>query len=98
MKKVFFSAVALVAFSFAGMANEIEEKKVETKTTETKKVEVLEEKVVLRNNCDAYADEIYNMFRSSGYTVTNAHNVSVIAYNQCIDWHTKMNISLRSVD
>ncbi|UGS21059.1 hypothetical protein [Flavobacterium cyclinae] len=34
MKKVFFSAVALVAFSFAGMANEIEEKKVEEASTE----------------------------------------------------------------
>ena len=31
MKKMIFSAVALVVFSFAGMANEIEEKKVETK-------------------------------------------------------------------
>ena len=30
MQKMIFSAVALVAFSFAGMANEIEEKKVET--------------------------------------------------------------------
>ena len=29
MKKMIFSAVALVAFSFAGMANEIEEKRVE---------------------------------------------------------------------
>ena len=36
MKKMIFSAVALVAFSFAGMANEIEEKKVEVKP-ETKK-------------------------------------------------------------
>ncbi|WP_445714461.1 hypothetical protein [Flavobacterium sp.] len=27
MKKMIFSAVALIAFSFAGMANEIEEKK-----------------------------------------------------------------------
>ena len=32
MKKMIFSAVALVAFSFAGMANEIEEEKIETKT------------------------------------------------------------------
>ncbi len=29
MQKMIFSAVALVAFSFAGMANEIEEKKVD---------------------------------------------------------------------
>ena len=32
MKKMIFRAVALVAFSFAGMANEIEEKKVEIVT------------------------------------------------------------------
>ena len=31
MQKMIFSAVALVAFSFAGMANEIEEKKIELK-------------------------------------------------------------------
>ena len=28
MKKMIFSAIALVAFSFAGMANEVKEKKV----------------------------------------------------------------------
>ncbi len=28
MQKMIFSAIALIAFSFAGMANEIEEKKV----------------------------------------------------------------------
>lgn len=32
MKKMIFSAVALVAFSVSGMANEIEEKKVEEET------------------------------------------------------------------
>jgi hypothetical protein len=39
MKKFMFSAVALVAFSFAGMANEIEEKKVEVKTIKIEKIE-----------------------------------------------------------
>ena len=39
MKKVFFSAVALIAFSYAGMANEIEEKKVIDESTV--KVEVV---------------------------------------------------------
>ena len=34
MQKMIFSAIALVAFSFAGMANEIEEKKVEEASTE----------------------------------------------------------------
>ena len=35
-KKFIFSAVALMAFSFAGMANEIEEKKVEKTTVKEK--------------------------------------------------------------
>ena len=36
MQKMIFSVIALVAFSFAGMANEIEEKKVENiETTST---------------------------------------------------------------
>ncbi len=39
MKKMIFSAVALVAFSFAGMANEIEEKKVDIETIQFEKVE-----------------------------------------------------------
>ncbi len=33
-----FSAVALIAFSFAGMANEIEEKKAENKVIENEKI------------------------------------------------------------
>ena len=94
MQKMIFSAVALVAFSFAGMANEIEEKKVEAKTTETKKVEVLEEKVVLRNNCDLAADAAYELAIFLGASPSNAHGWSELAYNQCLDWHNKKNIDL----
>ena len=46
MQKMIFSAVALVAFSFAGMANEIEEKKVET--------------VVITRDCFAEAIDFLN--------------------------------------
>ncbi len=49
MKKVFFSAVALVAFSFAGMANEIEEKK--------------DEKILIEKDywdCAKIASDVYN--------------------------------------
>ena len=38
-KKFIFSAVALMAFSFAGMANEIEETKVEAQTLESHLIE-----------------------------------------------------------
>ena len=54
MKKMIFSAVALVAFSFAGMANEVKEKKGEVKPTETKKVEIIE--VVKEKDCFLEAD------------------------------------------
>lgn len=50
MKKVFFSAVALIAFSYAGMANEIEEKKVivinQKELVVSNKTEIQEHKVV----------------------------------------------------
>ena len=46
MQKMIFSVIALVAFSFAGMANEIEEKKVET--------------VVITRDCFAEAIDFLN--------------------------------------
>ena len=49
MKKFIFSAVALMAFSFAGMANEIEETKVEVETIEITKVEKIE--IVKEKDC-----------------------------------------------
>ena len=74
-----FSAVALIAFSFAGMANEIEEKK---------------DVLIVRNNCDVFADGVYNNQINDGCSVEEAHEASVGAYNDCIDLHNKYNISL----
>ena len=51
MQKMIFSAVALVAFSFAGMANEIEEKKVEIETNQ-------EKLTVGCDHCYDYADSL----------------------------------------
>ncbi len=48
IKKVFFSAIALVAFLFAGMTNEIEEKKVEESNNA--------ETTIGCDNCYDYAD------------------------------------------
>ena len=48
-KKFIFSAVAIMAFSFAGMANEIEETKVEVETIEITKVEKIE--IVKEKDC-----------------------------------------------
>ena len=54
MKKMIFSAVALVAFSFAGMANEIEEKKVEEITLETSnnKIEQVQKPIIVMGYCE----------------------------------------------
>lgn len=60
-----FSAVALVAFSFAGMANEIEEKKVEIETVEMETVNQVIENP-LRINCMAIAIDTYISARRNG--------------------------------
>jgi uncharacterized lipoprotein NlpE involved in copper resistance len=55
MKKMIFSAVALIAFSFAGVANEIEEKKVEVEAVKIEKVETS-----IDINCYGIAVSTYN--------------------------------------
>ena len=52
MKKVFFSAVALVAFSFAGMANEIKDKKNEVKSNKENNKELTTNKKFVGVPCD----------------------------------------------
>jgi hypothetical protein len=67
-----FSAVALVAFSFAGMANEKEEIK---STQETKKE---------LNTCDKLSANVYDSWIQAGASVNYAHEQSVIAYKNCL--------------
>ncbi len=54
MQKMIFSAVALVAFSFAGMANEIKEKKVEEISLETSnnKIEQVQKPTIVMGYCE----------------------------------------------
>lgn len=76
MKKMIFSAVALVAFSFAGMANEVKEKKGEVKPTETKKVEILEE--VKEKDCfleAIYEYDLAEMMGANEYQATAIMNM-----------------------
>jgi hypothetical protein len=71
-KKMIFSAVALVAFSFAGMANEIEEKKVET--VETKSV-----------GCHTVYLDTYQSAIDNGANNTQAGKVAWDAYKSCTE-------------
>lgn len=86
MKKMIFSAVALLAFSFTGMANE--EKKIEKKKSPKK------ESVIIRNNCDLAADAVYETSIALGSSVDTAYELSLFAYQQCINWHTVKDIKL----
>lgn len=52
MQKMIFSAVALVAFSFAGMANEIKDKKNEVKSNKKNNKELTTNKKVVGVPCD----------------------------------------------
>ena len=71
MKKLFFTAIAFVAFSSLSMANTIEQDKVE------------EEAVVLRDNCTIVAQLAYNLAISEGADHPTAVAYSNIAYNNC---------------
>jgi hypothetical protein len=75
MKKVFFSAVALVAFSFAGMANEIEE------------IEISKSKIETETNCNSYAmSSTIAESQYYGYVMTSVQFASSYSfyYNSCV--------------
>ena len=72
MQKMIFSAIALVAFSFTGVANEIEEKKVEkVETTNT--------------GCHSVYLDTYQSAKDNGANDTQAGNVAWAAYKSCTD-------------
>ena len=75
MRKMVFSAVALVAFSFAGMANEIEEKKIEIEKNETSS----------DTPCADSAGVLLNfMMDEMNLTFSQAWRLSEIAFQHCI--------------
>ena len=72
IKKMIFSAVALVAFSVSGMANEIEEKKVENvETTST--------------GCHNVHLDTYQSAIDNGANETQAGKVAWDAYKSCTE-------------
>lgn len=77
MKKTLFSAVALVAFSFAGMANEVKEKKGEVKPTETKKFKA--------DDCRVMKLTAYSLARESGMSHEAASGYSYQIYFSCLN-------------
>ena len=81
-----FSAVALVAFSFAGMANEIEEKKVEVETIELTNVNQVKETSDIINgiNCTAVAADTYYSAIYNGADGKQAAKLMTKVYIECV--------------
>ncbi|RBA29652.1 hypothetical protein [Flavobacterium tibetense] len=76
MKKMIFSAVVLVAFSFAGMANEINEK------VETNRKVIA--KSFMTTDCDKLANDTMDVYEAAGWTVEEAYEKGLEVYNVCI--------------
>lgn len=85
MKKMIFSAVALIAFSFAGMANQIEEKKVEEKKVEKKII------VTDCDQCQQWADG-----QVTGSDPTNKKWMAKV--DECYDKNKCDNLRFRDAD
>jgi hypothetical protein len=97
MKKFMFGAIALIAFSFAGMANTGGEEKLnnESMNIDFQKVEAVI--LLKKNDCDAAADHAYNTDIANGFSVNDASNNSSIVYNNCLDYHNANNVPLFEV-
>jgi hypothetical protein len=78
MKKMIFSAVALIAFSFAGMANEIEEKKIEVELKIKK-----ENKEVVKANCVEVANALMILHPEAWGDAFTYVGTWVIIYSNC---------------
>jgi hypothetical protein len=86
MKKLFFSAAALIAFSSVSMANTIDvEKKIQDESTKTK--------VVLNSNCNLLSFTVYIASRDSGLTVQQSTANANSAYFQCMSAAVPKSIS-----
>jgi hypothetical protein len=78
MRKMVFSAIALTAFSFAGMASEIEERKVEVKTTE-----INYNKEIVKTNCVEVANALMILHPEAWFDPFTFVGTWAIIYSNC---------------
>lgn len=78
-----FSAVALVAFSFAGMANN-EVKDVEVKEAKKKETVVKKEKEL---DCNTVRQVAYLQAVSDGFSHQDASGMAYSVYFNCLSWN-----------
>lgn len=78
MRKMVFSAIALTAFSFAGMASEIEEKKVEVKKTKN-----INTKKIVTTNCAEIANALMILHPEAWFDPFTFVGTWTIIYSNC---------------
>ena len=85
MKKVIFTAIAMIAFSSASMANSIADEEVVVNNKEKKEI-VVEKEVVVKKDCFAMALFAFDVFESLYGEMNDqqATNFLNYAYNQCM--------------
>lgn len=78
-----FSAVALMAFSVSGMANEV---KGEVKQPENKKV-------IASVDCDKLANDTMDVYEAAGWSAEEAYEKGLEVYNVCIGKIKKVSVA-----
>ncbi|TDP61314.1 hypothetical protein [Flavobacterium dankookense] len=89
MKKLFFSAVALIAFSSVSMGNTInlKEKKIVDVSSKTK--------IVVNSACHSLSFSVYIASRESGYSVSQSTANANSAYFQCMSAALPKSVSIK---
>jgi hypothetical protein len=87
MKKFMFSAVELIAFSFAGMANTGTENQLNNEIDLTVKKQTTENVVVRLawNECDQLAQDVWDLSKAINMSDDAAYAASSSAYTACIN-------------
>jgi hypothetical protein len=91
MKKVIFSAVAMIAFVGSSMASDIAEKEVVVENSQNISVEKSESAKLIRENCDLVKFRTYNLALELGYSHDKASDYSYMKFFQCV-WGNVKNI------
>ena len=84
-KKFMFSAIAMMAFSFAGLANKIEEKKVEMETIKFVTLDVNSQDPDIAD-CFNNAITVYHGTISRGKDPEYAIDLAEWVFNDCMEW------------
>ena len=86
MKKMFFTAIALLAFSATSMANTIEIKEIVIPAAEGKELnsESKKEIKVIKTDCNLVRFKAYNSARSDGWSHQDASGMSYSIYFTCL--------------